>query len=270
MAGSPPLSGATGEASAANELVPAKLGGEGSHGQPPSEAQHPAVAAVAAEDGGLEVVWNGARPRLMRKLKMGAAAPDPDFSSAQSRAITTAMRLGLPAAVEQAARGGGGDSPRISPGMPRAAVGASRRGAQQRRQQQQMAGGSSSPRGSARKGGTESWLTDSDYLDQVSDKIAEVQHFISRRGPDQARRATASLASTWHKPSQSVDSPRLHMQAPSVALEGVLLRKLRPEGVAEYAKAMGTEYSLATQQEADANEDAANPPMSVRYRGDAW
>lgn len=156
------------------------------------------------QDEGMVVVWDGPRPRLMRKLRTAVTAPEPDFVSAGSRAMNTAMRLGLPAAEqyaesEHASTGPGRMSPRTtkaaaivkpSPGSPRAKASAS------------------SPRP-----GNEPWAGEADYLDQLSSKVSAVQRYIARQGPDRARAMTADLGAVWRMPSLSVDSPRLHMQS---------------------------------------------------------
>jgi hypothetical protein len=172
-------------------------------------------AAPPTSSTDLEIVWDGPRPRLRRKLKMGMAGPEPDFEAAADRALSTARRLGL--------------SPR-SPRMPSS-------GAQSARLTRPVSRGGRGPDNAAAANGlsteapityvgngepgAEAWLADQDFLETLDAKMRDAQAYISQHGPEQARRATAEL-----RGSRVVDGPRLHMQMPSVALEAVLLDKL--------------------------------------------
>jgi hypothetical protein len=158
------------------------------------------------KDEGMVVVWDGPRPRLMRKLRMSFGAPEPDFSSAHSRALITAMRLGLPSAeqyakAEEASTGPGRMSPRT-------ATAAAAKIAPEYSASPRAKTSARSPRP-----GSEPWAGDADYLDQLSSKVSAVQRYIARQGPDRARATTADLGAVWRMPSHSVDSPRLHMQS---------------------------------------------------------
>lgn len=163
------------------------------------------------KDEGMVVVWDGPRPRLMRKLRMSFGAPEPDFASAHSRALITAMRLGLPSAqqyakAEEASTGPGRMSPRTT--TTAAAKISPKSSASPRSPSPRANTSARSPRP-----GSEPWAGDADYLDQLSSKVSAVQRYIARQGPDQARATTADLGAVWRMPSHSVDSPRLHMQS---------------------------------------------------------
>lgn len=192
------------------------------------------------------IVWDGPRPRLMRKLKMGEVVPEPDFTAAASRAMSTALRLGLPAASESSPRKPGGQSPRSSPRTTRSSTSgaASARGATVGTSSSSPRSARASPR-AAISGQREPWLAEDDFLDYMSHKVSEVQqHMTKHSAREQARKAgLTQLSTTWYRPALSVDLPRLHMQTQRVALEGVLLDKLPPGGVYEYVKEVAHPYA---------------------------
>ena len=204
----------------------------------------------------LEIVWDGPKARLRRKLPMNHdVGPEPDFYLGANRAASTARRL----AKTGLSVGAGGAAAEWQqqqqqqqqerqerphhysaldpPSAPLSARSAPTRPAsrgrllqQQHHQQQQKqrvpqlqpperyVGG-----GSAR---TEPWLADHDFFEELGNKQREAKAYILRLGPEQARRATADLSQTWRQPMHTVDQARMHLQTPKVALEAVMLEKL--------------------------------------------
>ena len=199
------------------------------------------AGAVAPPAGpALEIVWHGARPRLLRKLQMSHAAPEPDFRSASfssatvgasaaasSRAVSTARRLKLPpypaaysAAAAAAAALSGGDVG----GAPAPPAGATAQ--PQPTQQRRLPA-------AATTADEHTWLApdDQDFLEALAVRRRELAR-ASYRGSarDAARVATAPLAAIWHDAgmNRGASLSEFNKLAPSVPIERVLLDKLGP------------------------------------------
>ena len=156
-------------------------------------------------------------------------AADPSLTSPSDRAASTARRLGIGGQQQQ-------QRPFDPSGEPLSARSASTRPTSrgrtphgsaappaQRQPPEQYVGG-----GHAH---VEPWLADHEFFEELGSKVREAKLYISRHGPEQARRATADLSDgALH----SVDHARIHMQTPNVALEAVLLAPAHGGGAAQH------------------------------------
>ena len=199
------MEGVPGNESPRNRHSPTRLTSRSRQGAAAQSSAKP-----IEQDEGMVVVWDGPRPRLMRRLHMSTAAPKPDFEAASSRARSTAMRLGMPGAQKYAES--------EQKGSPRVMMSSARSSMSSARATESAAARSPRAKTSWCKPGSETWAGDADYLDQLSSKVTAVQRFIARQGPDQARAATVDLGAVWRMPSMTVDPPRLHMQSKFLAL----------------------------------------------------
>jgi hypothetical protein len=190
-------------------------------------AAYPPSSAPLADQGphgGLEIVWDGPKPRMRRKLHMASTSAEPDFAAAASRAEATALRLGLPrppprktGAITSAAgapqlatavrAGTTSAMPSAGPSRPLSGFSSSH-GASSR----SVSRASAAPR-------HEPWLADEEPL---SRQLRDLDRYVSVEGPDAVRKLQKPLAASWHQPTLVVDVPRLHLQTPAVALEAVL------------------------------------------------
>jgi len=190
--------------------------------RPLSSSQHRASAVVSTGSSAaapplpdLEIVWNGCKPRLLRKLALGTAAPVPDFECAGSRAVSTARRLKLqPCAHSQATRSSG------SGAMP-FAVDATTSAAQAKQRPNV-----SMP---ARAKAEHEWLAPEqpNLLATSQSARHEVNDLLSGR----ARGASVGsqiASSSWRGAGESLRC--LQLMTPNVPVEGVLLGKLDRRG----------------------------------------
>ena len=163
----------------------------------PGAYTHPArpFRSEQHSDESLEIVWDGPKARLLRKLKMGAAGPEPDFALGADRAASTARRLGIGAQQQQQQRpfdpSGEPLSARSTSTRPtsrgRTPHGSAAPPAQRQPPEQYVGGGHAH---------VEPWLADHEFFEELGSKVREAKLYISRHGPEQARRATADLSAT--------------------------------------------------------------------------
>ena len=197
---------------------PTQTEGDGAPGNAPSAASD----VAAAHDAELELVWHHNRPRLLRRLQLTAATPQPDFDCARSRARSTAQRLNLPMLAESSwsvcSKRSSGDSAapatanRVPPPRPTPP-----------QAHKQI---SKPPTTHARP----SWLSDDqmDFLSMLASRRQEIKGSLGR-GRDEARATISGLASSWNqasKPAGGGSLALLRKGVPDVPIEGVLLQKL--------------------------------------------
>lgn len=219
--------------------LPFSGGGGGSSG----------AGSAPTNDGGFELVWDGPRPRMRRKLHMASATAEPDFEMAKSRAASTARRLGLSGLPTRSLPSRSlpmqPPSPLSAARAASAALGAGR-GVAPAAMPGYMASRSTLSSSIGRLGTApaaqspprlnERWLAEPDLDMQVATKVADVVDYIRHDGPDARSKAIAEFYGPWGKPALTVDWPRLQLQKP-VALEQVMAAKQAAEEARRAAEA---------------------------------
>ena len=187
----------------------------------PTKPRSPSAARpLPTESPDLELVWNanGARPRLLRKLLLHKAAPLPDFESASSRSLSTALRLGIkPHPISEGSTSAPQSSRTIKPPPVLAEI--AREGAAP----------DELPKASRSIGHQRAWLApeQQDFLDVLASKRRELSGTVSQRRREMSS-VTASLTAAWQNPSARSRSSvkTMTMESPNVMLESILLDKL--------------------------------------------
>lgn len=179
----------------------------------------PRQNAPGATHAPLEMIWDGPRPRLRAPLHIPATGAAPDFACASSRALSTARRLGLELLPELPANGSPLPPRRRTKGRDRVSPEAGGSGSYARThvvRERVPPGGEDEP----------DWLDPEQlgFLQVLSGKMRETQSYIARRGPEQAKRATAKLSASWQdavqQPGTRHGLQRLRAMAPAQILRG--------------------------------------------------
>ena len=203
---------------------------------PPASAPPPSPGPEKP-GAGLEMVWDGPKPRMRRKLKMAPAAPLADFNVGHSRVRSTARRLaahGLPTLQQPLVRAGTapGFSARLSSasGGISGISGSSISGSCGPPVWESLAARTTTassrwrvPSSAVRPPHTtsEEWLAERESAAVLTSRVRDIESYM-KTSKEQMRKTQASLQA-----GRAVDMTRLHLQ-PQIELETVITGKPAP------------------------------------------